>query len=261
MTIIGAPSNVQPGDRAQLRAISRADDGGLQDVSQLATWRSSDDTACTVSAQGMVEGRGAGTATLTASYSGMSAVATVTCGYIITALVHENAPTTNVTIAGARVEVEGGILNGRTFEVDANGRVTLPPVAGPGFALNFKHRNYDDVRLRNIELPRQTAVDVGLLPAMSIRFEDGGSCSPERLRVHTFRTTRESRMRVSLSTNSSTSTARAGLSWVDPQGRQQSTNWFPEPSFEMVGPPAEYTLVYEGWCASGAWQVILEHAR
>jgi hypothetical protein len=164
----------------QLRAISRADDGGLQDVSQLATWRSSDETICAVSPAGMAQGRGAGTATVTASYSGMSGTATLTCGYVITALVHENVPTTSVIVPGARVEIEGGTLNGRTFQADASGRVTLPPVAGAGFALNFKHREYDDYRLRIIELPRQTAVDVGLMPALSVRIEDGGLAAPER---------------------------------------------------------------------------------
>lgn len=258
VTIIGAPSNVQPGDRAQVRAISRAADGGLQDVTAQATWQSSDASVCSVNDTGMVEGRGAGTTTLTASHAGISGSATLTCGYVITATVHENAPTVTVVVPNARVEVEGGALNGRVFDGDATGRVTLPPVTATGIALNFKHPDYEDMRIRITELPRQTVLDVGLMPALAVRFEDRGQCPDHAYRHYFFTTTRESRLRFS-----TLGRVSAALFYYDPQGRFHSLN-LQETLFEMVGPPAKYELIYTAHLLCqppGPWSILMEHAR
>ena len=114
---------------------------------------SSEPGVCVVSATGVVEGRGAGTATVKATYSGRSGAATLMCGFVISALVHENPPTTDVALPRTRVEVAGGLLDGRTFQTDAEGRVSLPPVAAPGFALYFKKPGYDDRRVEGVRIP------------------------------------------------------------------------------------------------------------
>ena len=199
VTIIGAPANVQIGRTAQLRAASRADDG-IQDVTQQATWQSSNNGVCAVSSGGLVEGIGAGTATLTATYSGVAGTASLTCGFAITAIVHENEPTTSVMLAGARVEVAGGPLDGRTFVTDGSGRVTLPPVAAPGFALYVKKPGYDDRRLEIFELPRQTALDVWVYREPVTQQEHMGSCGPPMSSTIPITVPREGRMRLSILT-------------------------------------------------------------
>jgi hypothetical protein len=208
LTIIGTPANVQIGKTAQLRAAARADDG-LQDVTAQAGWQSSDGGVCAVSSGGLVEGKGAGTVTLTATYSGITGTASLTCGFAITAIVHENEPTTNVMLDGARVEVAGGPLDGRSFETDAAGMVTLPPVAAPGFALYFKKPGYDDRRVEIFELPRQTTLDVAVMPQPVAHFQDGGACAPGAFGTDVaFTTTRTSRIRLAATLTSAASVSK-----------------------------------------------------
>lgn len=197
LTIIGTPANVQIGNTAQLRAAARADDG-LQDVTAQAAWQSSDSGVCPVGSGGLVEGKGAGTATLTATYSGVAGTASLTCGFAITAVVHENEPTTGVMLAGARVEVAGGPLDGRTFETDSSGRVTLPPVAAPGFALYVKRRGYDDRRLEVFEFRRHRLMDVWLSREPVTPEDHSGSCGPLESRTIPIAVPREGRMRLSV---------------------------------------------------------------
>ena len=77
----------------------------------------------------------------------------------------------------------------------ALGRVTLPPVAAPGFALYVKKPGYDDRRLEIFELPRQTALDVWVYREPVTQQEHSGSCGPPMSRTIPIAVPREGRMR------------------------------------------------------------------
>lgn len=273
VTILGTPTILQIGSAAQLRAVARSDDG-FQEVTAQATWRSADDKICAVSPGGLVEGRGAGSTTLTATYSGLEGTASLTCGFSIAVVVHETPPTTDVKVTGARVEVSGGPLNGRTFETDANGRATLPVVAQPGFWLYFKKQGYDDLRVEIFELPRQTTLDVSLMPAPSRRMEFSGVCTGtySGLRKHEFTTTREGRVRVLVYGTVQTEAVRLcaqvysiipgypGNSALVSNCRGQA----PTIADEALLLPAGYSLYFEpsSLCPAGTrWNVVMEYPR
>jgi hypothetical protein len=267
VTIIGAPANVQIGKTAQLRAAARADDG-IQDVTAQATWQSSDSGVCAVSSGGLVEGKGAGTATLTATYSGVTGTASLTCGFAITATVHENEPTTSVRLAGARVEVAGGPLDGRTFETDASGRVTLPPVAAPGFALYFKKQGYDDRRLEVFELPRQTALDVWVYREPVTQQEHSGSCGPPESRTIPFAVPRQGRMRLSVFANEFRPSSWMSASVFTPTQVVLSAYTVPSSvpgAAEVIVEPGDYLLYFSNiGCTNtpgATWRVQLEFPR
>jgi hypothetical protein len=196
VTIAGIPGALQIGQTAPLRAIARAQDGGYVDVTAQARWASSNEAVCQVSAAGVAESRAGGTATITASYAGVTGSGSLSCGYIITATVHENAPTAGTRLQEVSVQADGGPFSGRTFTTDAQGRVSLPVVGQPGFALYFKKHGYDDLRLEIFELPRQVTLDVALMPVPDVRAEWSGACDGNEA-TERFTTRREGRIRIS----------------------------------------------------------------
>jgi hypothetical protein len=77
--------------------------------------------------------------------------------------VHEAPPTAETAIGDAHITVMGGVLGGRVFVTDDQGRFVLPPVAMGNFALTFEKRGYETTRIEVRDLPR-TGLDVGILP-------------------------------------------------------------------------------------------------
>jgi hypothetical protein len=204
LSILGAPAGLPIGQSAQLRAMAQYIDGGFVDVTQQASWQSSNEQACRVSA-GMLTSAAAGVTTVTAQFGATSATARVACGYVITATVHENPPTLDVMLPDARVEVVGGPLDGQVFLTDAQGRVTLAPVDRAGFWLYFKKRGYDDLRFEIFELPRQSQLDISILREPEVRVEFSGVCTGHQ--GHTklgdipFSTHREGRVHAAMRTS------------------------------------------------------------
>lgn len=70
MSISGAPPAV--GGRSQYSADVTLPNGVEQNVTNVATWQSSDTAVASVSSTGLVTGVAAGSATLTATYQGVS---------------------------------------------------------------------------------------------------------------------------------------------------------------------------------------------
>jgi hypothetical protein len=149
----------------QLRAQAAFPDGSTADVTSDAAWRCEDETTCTVSAAGVLTGVTGGQTNVTAKWKALSASVPVTAGYILTAIVHEAAPTASRNLADVAVQVVGGALQGQTSSTDADGRVTLPLVERPGFDVYFKKPGYDDVRYSVVQLPRDSAANISLAPA------------------------------------------------------------------------------------------------
>ncbi len=269
LAITGIPAALQIGQTAQLRAIARADDGGYVEVTAQARWASSNEAVCQVSAAGVAESRSGGTATITASYAGVTGSGSLSCGYVITATVHENAPTEGTRLQEVSVEADGGPFSGRTFTTDAQGRVSLPVVGQAGFALYFKKHGYDDLRMEIFELPRQLTLDVALMPVPDVRMEWGGACDGKEV-LELFKTRREGRIRIS-------ATAVGLQSWqlVCPQvwpltapsaviyacaGGQSATTEVTE----RVVRPGEYRTVLSrpSSCPAGAtWNAVIERPR
>ncbi|MGE5244837.1 MAG: hypothetical protein ACM3SQ_11475 [Betaproteobacteria bacterium] len=181
LQIVAVPATLQIGLAAQVRAIARYEDGTYVDASAQAFWSSSRPDVCKIAEDEIVSAVGAGTAVLQARFGDLSASASLSCGYFIEASVHENAPTENVVVPGAQIVAVGGPLDGRTFLTDAQGHVTLPPVAAPGFRLQFKKTGYDDLDYIIRQLPRETALDIGMMPVPSVHvdYSPGLGCTTQ----------------------------------------------------------------------------------
>lgn len=80
LSIVVTPNNptVTNGKTQQLTATGSYSDGSTQNLTTQATWQSSDPTKATVSATGVVTGQNHGSATVTATYGGISGSTSVT---------------------------------------------------------------------------------------------------------------------------------------------------------------------------------------
>jgi hypothetical protein len=74
---VASSMSVKVGEGAQLAATATLSNSTTQDMTAAATWTSSDDKIATVDASGKVTGKGAGTATITATVNGVAGSATV----------------------------------------------------------------------------------------------------------------------------------------------------------------------------------------
>ena len=167
LAITNAPESLPLGESVQLTARASLSDGTSADVTDRATWESTNLTVATVSTQGRLTVVGIGEAAVRATYQALNTSARVSGAalkFTITGVVHEAAPTSNVLLGGARVEVVGGPMDGQVFISDRDGRFRLPPVASPGFTLNIKAPDYEDAAYAIVDLPRDLHPDIGLMP-------------------------------------------------------------------------------------------------
>ena len=142
----------------------------LREASCEARWSSSTPEVVRVSATGLIEPIGFGTAVIAVDCEAVRGESTfsVRRGFRIAGLVHESAPTEDVLIADARVEIEGGELDGHVVTTTADGRFVLPVVTFPGFGIRVKRPGYEDARFDVLMLPRDEQADIGLRPAFGM---------------------------------------------------------------------------------------------
>ena len=96
---IGGDSSISIGSSSQLTAAARFSDGTTRNVASRADWQSSDIRIATVSGTGVVAGVASGSATITATYGGMSDQVTVTVtpsAATVTAVAIAGTPTITV---------------------------------------------------------------------------------------------------------------------------------------------------------------------
>jgi len=108
--VVSAPPPVVVAHAEQLRAHAVFPDGSTPDVTSETTWRCEDEAICTVSAAGVLTAIGGGRTTVTAKWKALSSSVPVTAGYLLTAVVHEAAPTASRTLSDVVVHVVGGAL-------------------------------------------------------------------------------------------------------------------------------------------------------
>lgn len=132
VTVTGALGIASVGLTSQMTATAHFAKGTTQNVTNQATWSSSDAKVATVSA-GLVTAVGVGTATITATYNSVSGLTRISVNrpatYILSGQVTESAPTTSTMLSGARIEFTDSSNQGRFAITDASGRyqITLVP--------------------------------------------------------------------------------------------------------------------------------------
>lgn len=172
VVVSGIDGTLTPGDVAQLRADAVYSDGSRRDVTAQSTWNSSNPQVAVVSAAGQLTSGQSGDADVTATYQQVNGRATVAVrariasvpSYVVSGVVHENWPHTDVLLGDARIEAVGGSLDGQSFTTRADGRFALPAVTSAGFVLYFKRPGYDDVRMSIADLPRDQMLEVAMPP-------------------------------------------------------------------------------------------------
>jgi hypothetical protein len=269
LLILGAPSTLVLRETIPLHAAGRLSDQTYTDVTDDVTWGSSDPRACQVSAAGLLTATGAGTATISAELGPLASRATVACGYVLTPIVHENPPTTSVFLDNVRVDIVGGPLAGQTFVTGASGRVTLPPVAAPGFFLHFTKAGHDPLDYEVFELPRQLAPDIAMMPEPDVTDDYSGVRSPSSgcgagtsggpiLALIPLTVGREGRVRTTVEGDAEVHLVDG--SFVHVPGYEVSSTRMGDPhSVERIVPAGSYSL--ELFCLSGPWHVTVLRPR
>src|SRR5262245_2325077 len=87
----------------------------------------------------------------------------------VTGLVHGAAPTENVVVAGARVEVVGGELDRQVFSTRSNGTFELPPVGSLPLVLEIKKDGFETSRISVKDLASDTRWDILIRSAVPLR--------------------------------------------------------------------------------------------
>jgi len=181
ITISNLASDPTIGQVMQLVASVVLSDGTQKSLANGdVTWFSSDGQVATVSTTGLLTVTGSGEADVKAGYHDITGTVHLVVAksssttpvspptFEITGVVHESAPTTEVSLSDVRVEVVGGPLDGQSTTTDRSGRFTLREVSDPGFALKFKKAGYDDLQYDVVALPRDQNPSVGLHPTFAI---------------------------------------------------------------------------------------------
>lgn len=179
LTIGGLPSSVAVGQSFQLTAMVTLPDGS-QKQTQGAAWKSSDTAGATVSSTGLLTIVAAGIVVdVSATLEDLSATRRLVVPYRITGVVHESAPTADVPVVGARVEVRGGPDAGKSVTTDSSGSFTLD-VQAAGFTLDVTREGYGAGSVVIGELPRDRHPEIVLLPdARRISTTFTGSLCPD----------------------------------------------------------------------------------
>jgi hypothetical protein len=166
LTIIGVPSRGAVGQTVQLAvSVALSGEDRKSVVPDDVTWRSTDTTVATVSPSGLLAVTGPGSADITAVFQGITGRASLVGGFVISGLLREAEPTSARTVAQAQIVVVGGSLDGQVYMTDDEGRFALPPVPAGHFTLNFTKQGYVDLRVPVVEVPRDTYLNVSILPA------------------------------------------------------------------------------------------------
>jgi len=165
LTIASVDGVVPIGQSLQLRASAQYSDGSEREVTNDATWASSDEAIARVVA-GLLTVTGVGEADISARLQDVVSSRRIVGGRrssTVSGVVHETFAT-DLPVDAARVEVVGGAQNGRVVTTDAQGRFELPGVTEPGFALKIKKPGYDDAQYNVVSLPRDANANIALRP-------------------------------------------------------------------------------------------------
>jgi hypothetical protein len=111
----------------------------------------------------MLTGVGGGDVDITASAYEHEASVRLRSRWVIAGVVHESRPTEDLRVAGARVEMQGGLDSGASVITDGDGRFRLEAQAA-GFTLAVSKDGYEPATLVIAALPRDERPDIGLVP-------------------------------------------------------------------------------------------------
>src|SRR5204862_856123 len=131
-----ATAQVSEGQTVQLTATPR-DSGGKVLSGRTVTWASSNTSVATVSASGLVTGKVAGTATITATSEGQSGTSAITVVHVPVASVSVSPATASVATGGAiqltatPKDASGNPLTGRTVTWTSS-NTAVATVSGSG---------------------------------------------------------------------------------------------------------------------------------
>jgi uncharacterized protein YjdB len=138
VTVTPATSTLQIGGTVQLTATLR-DAGGNALTGRTTTWTSSNTTAATVSATGLVTARAAGTATITATSEGKSGTASVTVSQPAVASVTVSPTSATIETGATRQftatmrDASGNVLSGRAVTWSSS-PTAVATISGSGLA-------------------------------------------------------------------------------------------------------------------------------
>jgi hypothetical protein len=195
-----APGSIAPGTTVQLRAFAVS---GTQreEVTDRATWRSTDSEVLEVDASGRATGRRDGPSGVQATFSGRSASRSLLVLPPDTWWVLGRVRDGGLGVANARVEIIEGIGTGKSTTTDAMGSFRLYGVSGDvGFRASADGFRTTDM-IRRV-LAHGTSIDFVLQPAVpprtltgewALTFQAATDCSslPDAARVRTYRATIE----------------------------------------------------------------------
>jgi hypothetical protein len=164
------------GDTVQLTATAAFADGSSQNVTNTATWESSNTSVVTINATGMATFLAAGEADIKATYktaSGTSASGSthVTCTpkappkYTLSGTVSDAV--TGQHLGNVTVTIVDGPDAGRSTTTDGNGRYTITTVTAGSFNLKFSVAAYDTKTLP-VTLSADTSVDTSISPTINV---------------------------------------------------------------------------------------------
>jgi hypothetical protein len=162
--IDGVPDSPAFGDSAQLVAKVVLENGVQKQLADPA-WKSSDPSIVSVAPSGMVTFVSVGTSEITVSSGGLFTSAAVHVTTTITGVVHESAPTENVLLPGATVDVQGCPTcpaESRRVITDDTGRFALRGVDVLGFSVSVVKPGYLETTHSVTQLPRDQHLDFSL---------------------------------------------------------------------------------------------------
>jgi hypothetical protein len=162
LTINNLPRSLRIGESVELTASVTLPNGTTKLADGVA-WRSSNPAVATVSPTGVLSAVGSGGVDIVASAFEQEVSARLQVPFVITGIVHESAPTEEVRLPGARIEIVGSPATGQSLTADAEGRFVIE-VEQPGFALHVSRDGYEPASFSVASLPRDQRPSIGLLP-------------------------------------------------------------------------------------------------
>jgi hypothetical protein len=168
---VSGGGQAQPGQSAQLTATATFSDGSTQNVTQQATWDTTNAAVATVSSSGLVNFIAAGDVEIRATYRSVTGS---------TRLTVSAAPRPRYRLSGvltdqingrgvdqARVEVVSGLNAGRSVTTPADGSYAFSDLIEDSFTVRFTSPFYEPAD-RSVTLNADTRVDVVMKPATDV---------------------------------------------------------------------------------------------
>ncbi|MDG0814400.1 Ig-like domain-containing protein [Cohnella rhizosphaerae] len=119
---VKGPYEMQVGEAAKtLAATAKNTSGSDETVTGKATWKSSNEAVATVDETGKVTPVAAGTATITATYLGVSATATIAVRTPFEAILFTPSAAQHLALSGAPLEITAKTINGSVVDLDLAG--------------------------------------------------------------------------------------------------------------------------------------------